>query len=104
MTVKEIAEVIKKADRDARHYFIATDGSNYTVWMEYQATDLYADDGCAEEGWLFEVARFTRDEYDPVADKIRDVLLADDRIAVRAYTVEASLATGYIEHRFDCEG
>lgn len=103
MTVKDIEEFVALIDPQARHYETAKDGSDFTVWMEYKAIGLDADDIMAIHGWKFEIARFTRTEYDPMAAAIFAALQNDPRIAVKNYDVEYTAKTGYIEHRFDCE-
>lgn len=106
MKVMEIRDVINAADPGAKHYdatAAAKAGVDFTVWMEHQRTGLDADDGLQELGWRFEVDRFTKTEYDPVADAIETALRNDDRIIVHDYQVIFNIDTGYIQHAFDCE-
>ena len=102
MTVREIQSLIAGVDPEARHYINVKDGSNYTVWMEYMRTGLAGDD-VHETGWKFEVDRFTKQEYDPVAEAIEEALKADPRVAF-TYNVDFEQDTGYIRHLFDCVG
>lgn len=102
MKLRQIQQLIAGVDPQARHYENTKDGSDYTVWMEYQRTGLSADDE-GEEGWKFEVNRFTKQEYDPVAEALENALKADPRIAF-TYNVDYEQETGYIRHLFDCVG
>lgn len=102
MTVRDVQELIAGVDPEARHYENTKDGSNYTVWMEYMRTGLAGDDE-HEIGWKFEVDRFTKQEYDPVAEAIEEALTADPRVAF-TYNVDYEQETGYIRHIFDCVG
>lgn len=102
MTVRQIQELVASVDPLARHYRNTKDGSDYTVWMEYMRTGLNGDD-VHESGWKFEIDRFTKQEYDPVAEAIEAALKADPRVAF-TYNVEYEQDTGYIRHLFDCVG
>lgn len=102
MTVQEIRDVILTADPDARHYEAALDGSDFTVWMEYERIGLMADDGYAEPGWRFEVDRYTKTEYDPIAEALEDVLTNTPGVTSR-HRVQYNQQTGYIRHVYDCE-
>lgn len=103
MTVKDIADFVAGIDPEARHYVTAKDGTDFTVWMEYEAMGLAADDNVPVEGWRFELARFTKQEFDHVAQVFHKAMLDNPHIALRSYRVEYTPQTGYIEHRFDCE-
>lgn len=103
MTVQEIAEIIARADPEAKHYEHAMDGTDFTVWMEHERIGLMADDEYAEPGWRFEIDRYTKTEFDPVADRLEEVLDGEPGISwthlVRYYS-----DTKYIRHVFECEG
>lgn len=103
MTVKEIGELVHAIDPKARHYFAGQDGSNFTVWMERKRIDLEGDDAYAEEGWEAVIARFTKQEYDPIAAAIEEALVNDPRIALTSYEVGSHLQSGYISHFFEFE-
>lgn len=105
MTVKQLAEIILSADPDAKHYdatAAANAGRDFTVWMEYERIGLDADDGYAEKGWRFEVDRYTKTEFDPVADDIEDVLSTTDGVTC-GHRVQYNAQTGYIRHIFEGE-
>lgn len=106
MNTKQIAELIRSEDPAAKHYNATSSakaGIDFTVWMEYERTGLEADDEWIELGWLFEVDRYTKTEFDPVAESLEKSFLADDRITLRDYRVLYDVDTGYIRHVFDCE-
>lgn len=106
MTVQEIRDVIQQADPDAWHYDATAamqERLDFTVWMEYQRTGLEADDALAECGWRFEVDRYTKTDYDPMAEAIEAALRQADNIILRDYRVMYDVGTGYIRHVFDCE-
>lgn len=103
MNVQQIQAILAAIDPDIHHYECATDGSNFTVWMEYERIILYADDGGAEMGWHFEVDRYTKDEYDPVVEALELALMAHDSITVKPQRVQYDQTSGYIRHIFDCE-
>jgi len=106
VTTKDIRDVISIGDPDAKHYDATAALQNhrdFTVWMEYQRTGLEADDRLAESGWRFEVDRYTRTEYDPVAEALEGALRNADSIIVHDYRVMFDMDTKYIRHVFDCE-
>ena len=103
MTVQEIQDILAEIDPEIHHYECATDGSDFTVWMEYERIVLYADDGGAEMGWHFEVDRYTKTEYDPVVEALENLLMAHDRITVKPRRVQYDQQSGYARHIFDCE-
>lgn len=103
MTTQEIEQLLFTIDPEARHYECALDGSNFTVWMEYERIVFYADDGSAELGWRFEVDRYTKDEDDPIAEAIEQLLMAAENVTVKPRRVQFNQQTGYIRHIFDCE-
>lgn len=101
MTVQQIRDVVLKADPNAKHYYYAKDGGSFTVWAEYRRLPFAADD-LANKGWAFQVDRYTKVEYDPVAEAIERAL--DEAEIAYSYQVEYDQETGYIRHLFDCEG
>lgn len=103
MTKNEIQALLVTIDPDLKHYEVATDGRNFTVWMEYERIVFYADDGSAEKGWKVEINRFTKDEDDPIPDRLEELLEADGRILVKPRRVQYDQRSGYIRHIFDCE-
>lgn len=104
MTTQDIKELIARIDPEASHYECATDGRNFTVWMEYERITLYADDDGVEHGWHFEADRYTKDEDDPIPDLLEQLLESDDRVVVKHRRVMFDQRSGYIRHIFDCEG
>lgn len=102
MTVRQIQALVAEADPLARHYENVHDGTNYTVWMEYQRTGMPGDD-VHEPGWRFQIDRYTKTEYDEVAEEIERVLREHEGVAF-TYMVEYEQDSGYIRHMFDCEG
>lgn len=103
MTIAEIRALILSADPDCARYESAhTDRDAYTVWREVRRLPVLSDDK-HDEGWAFQVDRFTRTEDDPVAAAIYEALSADDRVAF-SHDVDYERDTGYIHHIFDCEG
>lgn len=105
MTLQQLAAVIVSADPNARHYdatAAAAASRDFTVWMEFERTGLDADDGYAEKGWRFEVSRFTKVEYDPVAEAIEETLSSADGITF-TYRVEYDVESKYIRHIFEGE-
>lgn len=107
MTVREIRDLITSVDSKAKHYDCTDDVDkrrDFTVWMEYEAIIATADDVEAEAGWRFEVNRFTKQEYDPMAEALRDALQNTPGVTIRSYRVQYSQGARYIRHIFDCEG
>lgn len=102
MTVREIKAIVLKADPDAKHYNSPHDGTDYTVWMEYKRTGV-SKDNRSGKGWLFQIDRWTKTEYDPVAELIEQVLDDAPDVAYN-YMVNYEQDSGYIRHMFDCEG
>ena len=107
MTVQDIRDLLMTVDENAKHYDATADikeHRDFTVWMEYEAITFYADDGEAETGWLFEVNRFTQQEYDEIADQLHRLLANDEHVTLNYHRVEYSQEAGYIRHIFDCRG
>lgn len=102
MTRDEIAELVLLADPAAQRYDSRRKTGDYTVWAEYRRLDFIADDA-HQEGWAFQVDRYTRDERDLVAEAIFAQLDADPRVTV-SHMVDFERDTGLIHHIFDCEG
>lgn len=102
MTVREIQALVVSADPAAKHYESPHNGTDYTVWMEYQRIGISSDD-LSGGGWKFQIDRWTKEEYDPVAEQIEQVLNATPGVAF-TYMVNYEQDSGYIRHMFDCEG
>lgn len=102
MKVRDIQALVVSADPEAKHYTNPHDGTNYTVWMEYQRIGISSDDESGG-GWRFQVDRWTKTEYDPVAEAIEQTLKNDPGVAF-TYMVNYEQDSGYIRHMFDCEG
>lgn len=104
MTLNDIQALVVSVDPDCGHYESAhAESEAYTVWREYRRLPMDADDGYAEEGWHFQVDRFTKAEGDAIAAALLAALEADERVAVD-YQVDYERDSGYIHHIFDCEG
>ena len=102
MTKEEIRAFVGSIDPNAKHYFTALDGDDYTVWAETERIGLDADDAYAEMGWAFEIVRFTCDEFDPMPGKIEENLIEHPLISF-TYGVSVEPESGYIIHTFRCE-
>ena len=103
MTLSDIKTLVLSADANAYHYDSAhRSGAAYTVWRELSLLPTLADD-VHQEGWRFQIDRFTKTEDDTVAAAIRTKLDADPRVAYQ-YIVDFEPDTRYIHHIFDCEG
>ena len=103
MTLAEIKALVAAIDQESGHYESACqEGDSYTTWRERNLLPLMADDQ-HQEGWRFQIDRFTKDEDDEVARRIRAALDADDGVAYE-YQVDYEQDTGYIHHIFACEG
>ena len=101
MTKDEIRQTLVAIDGGVKHYWSAGNGKAYTYWEETDRLPFMRDD-MHEEAWAFTVHRFTKDEYDDVADRIFDALDREAGIAVR-HSVDYEPDTGYIHHIYDCE-
>ena len=102
MTVRQIAALVGSADGHARHYYNPHNGEDYTRWQEYERIGQAGDDEWGG-GWKFQVDRYTKQEYDPIAEAIEETLKNDPGVAYR-YVVDYEQDSGYIHHIFDCEG
>lgn len=102
MTVAEIHELVAAVDPMARHYFTNKAGDSFTVWQEYRLLEFSADDEHLE-GWAFEIDYYTKQEFDPTAQALRDALERHPGVSY-TYQVVYEPDTGYIRHIFDCEG
>lgn len=101
MTIGEIRTFVQGIDPDAKHYYTVLDGDAYTVWAETERTGLDEDDGYGELGWLFDIVRYTQDEYDTMPQAIEDALREHPLISF-TYRVDADPESGYILHQFSC--
>ena len=105
MTVRDIRNVIIKADPDAQHYWSSMKSNRYTVWREYDMLPLLADD-VHHEAWKFQIDRYTDIEFDPVAEAIKAML---DSLPDVSYHYQVDFEgtpneAGVIHHIFECEG
>lgn len=103
MTLAEIRDMLVAVDPTIEHYQSTNQSRDYSVWAEYQRLNLMSDDQHSDEGWMFQVDRFTKAENDPIATAFFNVLDADSRVAV-VHQVDYEPTTGWIHHIFDCEG
>ena len=103
MTLDDIRQLVVSVDPNAGHYESAhRDGAAYTVWRELRALGTMADDR-HEEGYAFQIDRFTKAEGDTIARALFEALDADDRVAFE-YLIDYEPDTRYIHHIYDCEG
>lgn len=102
MTIAQIRAIVAEADPHAGHYRSASKTQNYTAWHEFRREPIYGDDGVAEDGWAFQVDRFTTLEEDPMVDRIWETLQRH-RLHV-THIVLPDPDTRYIHHAFQCQG
>ncbi len=104
MTLQRFEELIVIADPQASHYS-SIFKPNYTVWAEYGDNSLFADGQRAETAIKIQIDRFTKIEFDPVAQAITDMLNSKDAADEIAYSYECTSepVTGYIRHMWVCE-
>lgn len=105
MNVREIRNLVIKADINAQHYWSSQTSKGFTVWREYEMLPITADDQ-HEEKWRFQIDRFAETEFDEIAEAIRSVL--DDTTGV-TYSYQVDFEgkpdeRGLIHHIFDCQG
>ena len=99
MTLHDFRDILLTADPNASHYE-SSKKENYTVWAEYGAKGLMADNRLQEGVWRIQVDRFTKIEYDPMITAINSALDRDD--ITFEYQVDYEEDTGYIHHIWDC--
>ena len=102
MTLADIRALLVSVDPGIRHYFSTETTKDYTYWEETQRLNLTRDDK-HDEGWIFYVHRFTRDEFDPVVRALFETLDADPRTTV-IHRTDYEPDSGYIHHVFECQG
>lgn len=102
MTITQIREIVREADPYAGHHRSAVKTQNYTAWHEYRRLALYGDNIPAEEGWAFQVDRFTTLEDDPMVEQIWQTLQRH-RLRV-THLLVPDPDSRYIHHVFQCEG
>lgn len=98
--LKEFRDLLLTADPKASHYK-PKQKENYTVWAEYGANRLTAGDTEVERAIKIQIDRFTKIEYDPIADAITAMLNANE-ICYEPHT-DYEKDTGYIHHIWECE-
>ena len=101
MTLREIKALVTSTDPDAKHYTVATNGANFTRWQEYEYIGQPADDEYGD-GWKFQIDRFTHDEFDAIAETIKETLKHTPGVAF-GYMVDYEQESDYIHHIFSCE-
>ena len=101
MSLQEFRDLLQTADPAASHYYTKTKQENYTLWAEYGRKRLMADNRVAESTIKIQVDRYTKIEYDPIADAITAVLDAAE--IPHEYLTDFEPDTGYIHHIWDCE-
>ena len=101
MKLTEIREMVAGVDPNARHYVAAASGEAFTRWQEYEYIGNPADDTYGD-GWKFQIDRFTKTEFDEVAEAIKEALKKTPGLAF-TYMREYEQDSGYIHHIFDCE-
>jgi hypothetical protein len=105
MTISEIQAFVVSVDPNSAHYYSDHRESDaYTEWREIRLITLEGDDACAEEAWVFQIDRFTKDEHDEIAAALLAALKASTGIAFRYFVTPPEPDTGYIHHIYDCEG
>lgn len=100
MALQKFESLILSADPKAAHYE-SYGSKNYTVWAEYGANRLTAGDTETERVHKIQIDRFTKIEYDPIADAITD-MLNENNICYEPQT-DYEPDTKYIHHIWDCE-
>lgn len=100
MTLKQFRDLLLTADPNASHYK-SKQKENYTVWAEYGANRLIADDTETERVHKIQIDRFTKVEYDPIADAVTAMLNANE-ICYEPH-VDYEKDTGMIHYIWDCE-
>lgn len=100
MTVLEIRDMIAEADPTANHYYSEDTSGDYTTWQEYSRLPMSADDR-TNKGWNVQIDRYTRKEFDRIADELERVM--DERMLSYTHQVEFEPETKFIRHIFDCE-
>lgn len=102
MTLSDIKALVASVDPEARHYYSAADGTDYTVWEETARLPLVGDDRHIAEGWTVYVHRFTKQEDDAIAAALFAALDAAPEVAV-SHTTDMEPDTGYIHHIYSCQ-
>ena len=103
MTIEDIRQLVLKADPNASHYESTEKGTAYTTWHEFDRDPLWGDNDTAEDGWRFQVDRFTKLDTDPMVDTIWQTMKAEPRVAVE-HIVMPDPGTEYVHHVFSCRG
>lgn len=104
MTVQEIKDMLVAVDPEVQRYDHdrAGTGDAYTVWQETTPDGFYGDG--QEEGSLrFQVDRFTKEEDDEIAQRLKEALEARDDVAMD-YLVDVEKDTGCVHHIYACVG
>lgn len=102
MTLSDLQTMLVTIVPGIKHYWIMGHGQAYTYWEETRRLPLMADDRHIEEGWVFYVHHFTRDESDTVPGTLFAGLDGKPNVTV-SWEVTYEQDTGYIHHIFSCE-
>lgn len=100
MNLTEFRDLLLTVDPKASHYE-SKQKENYTVWAEYGANRFTAGDTEAERTLKIQIDRFTKIEYDPMADAIT-AMLNENNICYEPHT-DFEEKTGLTHHFWDCE-
>lgn len=99
MTLREFAAVLVAAYPKTYHYTAGNQGGNYVVWREYSGNRQKSGPLMRRR---IQVDLFTRVEFDPALDTIREALDAAG-VAAEAPKTTYEPDTGYIHHIILCE-
>lgn len=102
MKLQEFRDLLLTVTDRVSHGEHFKDNGNYIVWQEVSKLKLSADNASAESGYRVAVDYFTKDEYDPLLDKINDVLDCDS-IAAAEPEIDFEPETGYTHYAWTCE-
>lgn len=99
MTLQEFKALLLTIDNKTTHNKGPGFG-NYTVWSEYQERYVFTDDRIDSKQIHIQVDRYTKLEYDPMADAITNGLDTEGVFIYDKRTLyEAD--SGYIHHVWD---
>lgn len=102
LTLRDVQALLLSVDPTIQHYESTNPNADaYAVWYEFQRTGLHAGNLLPEKGWRFQVDYFTKQEFDPLADRYECALEHCPGIAYDRIT-DYENDTGYIHHIFDC--
>lgn len=99
MTLQEFKALLLTIDSKATHHQGPGSG-NYTVWSEYQERYVFTDDRIDNKQIHIQVDRYTKLEYDPMADTITNGLDTEGVFLYDKRTIYEA-TSGYIHHVWD---